>query len=232
MTNIAPINIAINGVNITTKPKNESSTYLGIEINANLDWSSHVSKVIRKARNGLFALRKIRQISNTKSKKMVYEALIKPHITYGLSVWGPTCKACDLKSILSIQKAAVRVINNAGRLGLDHSEPLFKTSGILKVQELITTSSLGLIMAIQSVNNNNNNLRNYIKITETKTRSGYSLTPTTKGKTIRSHITSWVGFQDIVDMPTTKKTRKRWIRERLLSNYACLLYTSPSPRDS
>ena len=69
MTNLPSMELIIDGTTIKTKEKKESATYLGVEINADLDWHDHVEKVRRKARNGLFALRKLGKQQGQKAKK-------------------------------------------------------------------------------------------------------------------------------------------------------------------
>ena len=161
MTNLPSMELEINGTIIRTKEKKESATYLGVEINADLDWKDHVEKVRRKARNGLFALRKLGKIQGKKAKKMVYESLVKSHLTYGITAWGHSCQKGELKKLQVIQKACVRTIAGAHRLG--HTEPLFKQLGILKLEDLIKNTALGLVKSLQSRTNKNNNLNKYIK---------------------------------------------------------------------
>ena len=186
MSNMPGMELTVAGTMIKTKEKKESATYLGVEINADLDWKDHVEKVRRKARSGLFALRKLGKQQGQKAKKMVDESLVKSHFSYGITAWGHTCRKGELKALQAIQKACVRTIAGVHRLG--HTEPLFKRLGILKLEDLVKTTALGLVMSLQSENNKNNNLNKYVKILETKSRRGFTIKALRKGESLLFHI--------------------------------------------
>ena len=65
--------------------------------------------------------------------RTVYFALVHSHYSYGLRTLGNSSKSALQRSII-LHKRAVLVINNA--IYNSHTDPLFKTSGILKLNDL------------------------------------------------------------------------------------------------
>ena len=63
----------------------------------------------------------------------LYNALVKPHLTYGILVWGNT-RPCHIEKTNKLHKRAIRVINSASYNS--HTEPLFKQSQVLAFKEL------------------------------------------------------------------------------------------------
>ncbi len=70
------------------------------------------------------------------SLKTLYLALIQPYISYGILIWG-NANSSILKKNVSLQKRAIRIINNAGYNY--HTDPLFKKCEIFKLSDSWTT---------------------------------------------------------------------------------------------
>ena len=64
---------------------------------------------------------------------MLYNALILPHIQYGLEVWY-SCSENDRKRIFTLQKRSVRAIRNLQYR--DHTNDHFKSLNFLKLEDL------------------------------------------------------------------------------------------------
>ena len=148
---------------------------------------------------------------------MVYESLVRSHLTYGLVAWGIASRKGDIKKLQVLQKACVRVIAGARRL--DHTEPLFKQLGILKLDDLVAYSALGMTISLQSKANEDNNLKRYVRNIETSSRRGFTLQPLLKSSSLNYHVGMWNKHFDLVSMDLTKQTRKKWLREQFLSTY-------------
>ena len=71
--------------------------------------------------------------------RTLYYVLIDPHITYGTLAWG-NANSCILKRSGTLQKRAMRLIHNAPYNG--HTDPLFKSSGILKLSDILEYQSI------------------------------------------------------------------------------------------
>ena len=70
----------------------ESVKFLGLQLNSTLDFKNHFQYICSKTSKGLYALKRASRILNTKDLKVLYYALIYPYLTYGLLVWGGTCR--------------------------------------------------------------------------------------------------------------------------------------------
>ena len=63
----------------------------------------------------------------------IYRSLIFPYTLYGVHVWGQASQ-CDLKTILTLQKRALRLIFFSSKRS--HAIPLFVASKILRINML------------------------------------------------------------------------------------------------
>ena len=94
---------------------------------------------------------------------MLYCSLFLPYINYCSEIW-ENAYATNVECITVIQKRVVRLVCDARRL--DHTGPLFKELGILKIIDLVKFKT-SIIMfkayhneppgSLQNLNNNNNN---------------------------------------------------------------------------
>lgn len=88
----------------------DSSRLLGILLDKNLDYTSHVEVVCKKIASGLYALRKMSFIiNNIGTLKSIYFSFIHSHVSFGISLYGST-SIDNLDRILILQKEAVRII--------------------------------------------------------------------------------------------------------------------------
>ena len=67
----------------------------------------------------------------------LYNSFIYPYLNYCIAVWGSTCHSY-LLPLIKLQKRVVRMISGAQRY--DHTEPIFKALGILKIKEIYVYS--------------------------------------------------------------------------------------------
>jgi hypothetical protein len=65
-----------------------------------------------------------------KSRKLLYNALIRPHITYGIELWGNT-NGTLMRKLITKQKKVLRLLSN----NLIHTGPIRKKNGILNIRE-------------------------------------------------------------------------------------------------
>ena len=121
------------------------ASFLGITITNNLTWEGHIDKVTKKVAKGLFALNKSKYTLSKTHRKLLYNSLILPHLTYGITLWGNAPKT-HLHKLIIQQKKAIRIINQAAYNS--HTTPLFKADNILKLPDLY---SLNTIKYMQSV---------------------------------------------------------------------------------
>jgi len=100
------INISINNYELEEVTELK---FLGLTVDQNLNWNSHVEVICNKISTGLFALRKLSGICNLNALRSVYFAFIHSHISFGISLYGST-GSHNLNHILILQKRAVRIM--------------------------------------------------------------------------------------------------------------------------
>ena len=129
-------NISINNVSLTRIGNNcpETSTkFLGILIDENLSWKQHISYLNSKISKTLFTIKQVKHFLPYDSLKKLYSTLVESHLSYGILAWGNASESTKYKTLL-FQKRAIRAINKANYNS--HTEPLFKRSKILKLNDL------------------------------------------------------------------------------------------------
>ena len=80
---------------------------LGIVLDEFLSWAPHVKMISTKISRTLGIIKRVRHFLPFKGLKCLYNALIVPHLNYGLKLWGT-----NLKAIFLLQKKAIRVITH------------------------------------------------------------------------------------------------------------------------
>ena len=66
--------------------------FLGINIDQNITWKSHVTKTAIKISRVISVLNKFKHIFPQHILRTIYNCLIQPHLIYGLYLWGLNCK--------------------------------------------------------------------------------------------------------------------------------------------
>ena len=89
--------LSINGTPVNQVPTSKS---LGVRIDANLTWGSHIEKLAKKIVSGIAAIKRVRQFVPPATLHLIYKALIQPHFDYCNVVWG----SCGIKLADKLQK--------------------------------------------------------------------------------------------------------------------------------
>ena len=190
--------------------------YLGVNINISWNWSEHVERVNNKAKKGMYALIRLRKLVSHKILKIVYNALVKSHITYAIAVWGPVIPKYLSKKLECTLKQAMRIIHMCHNRA--HSEPLFKSLNELKYEDLVTHSTI-----ISMYNNDKDNpLKNFFKLNEGRTRQKWSVQPISKGKLNVNMAKISNSIDDIrhaSEKNVRRKTLSKQLHALLLANY-------------
>ena len=113
----------------------KSVSFLGIHIDEHLTWNEHLKHINSKLSHSLFSMRQVKNMIPGINLVNLYNALIKPHLNYGIRAWG-NAKQCHLKRTSILQKQAIRIAHGASFKC--HSEPLFKQSANLTIKDLFS----------------------------------------------------------------------------------------------
>ena len=115
----------------------DNFNFLGINLNKHLNWNPHVTNVSNKLVKTVGVLNILKKTLPLNILRIIYNALILPHLNYGILAWGHLAKRLNL-----IQKRAVRILT-ASKYN-SHTEPLFKQTNILKVTDICTLNEIKL----------------------------------------------------------------------------------------
>ena len=110
-----------------------NAKFLGLHIDDELLWHTHISHVSRKISSGIYLLNAVKRTLTIPNMKQLYYSLIHPHLTYGVTLWGSDFKY-ELNKIIKAQKKAIRNICKAQYN--EQTDPLFKKLQIPKLTDL------------------------------------------------------------------------------------------------
>ena len=96
--------------------------FLGLIIDKNMKWHTHVQKVANKIRNVNGILHKFKYVFP--HRILIYTSLIESHINYCILLWGT-----NYDKIFKLQKQAIRTISMNHFKA--HTSPLFKSMNLL-----------------------------------------------------------------------------------------------------
>jgi len=103
-----PLNTVHNNQALTVT---ENIKFLGMHLDCNLTWKSHIDNLIKELSSICFMLRKLLHIVNVKVLHMVYFAHFYSHISYGIVLWG---LSSSMRNVFIIQKRTIRIMLKLG----------------------------------------------------------------------------------------------------------------------
>lgn len=129
----------VHNVLIECRPETK---FLGVIIDSELSFGSHVVSLSRRVSSGCFAVRITAIELGTSLSRSVYFALIESRLRYGICFWG-FCSQSLFNSVFILQKRALRYI--CGANNRDHCRPLFKREKILTLYSLFILETVTLV---------------------------------------------------------------------------------------
>ena len=111
----------------------EKTKFLGVIIDPHLSFQKHISYMKGKIARGIGCLRKSRPFLNEKTLKTLYNAMIFPHFTYCIEVWGNNYSK-HLEPLMKLQHWAIHVIT--GTRKYDHVTPLFNRLKLMTLEKI------------------------------------------------------------------------------------------------
>ena len=95
--------------------RKDCTKYLGVLIDENLSWRTHIVTVAIKISKTIDMLSKLRHFVPSSVLVNIYNALITLYLTYDLISWRKPVKRTSTIKILIFQKRALRLIYSANR---------------------------------------------------------------------------------------------------------------------
>ena len=127
-------NLFLNGAKIE---KVNEFRYLGLIIDSNLTWNSHIDHVIKKVKPYIGVFKRIAYICNDHVKKLLYYSFFHSHIMYLITVWSGTSNQ-NIKKIKTLQNKCIRnLFLNKYRQGKLNTRDLYKEQNIINFEHLI-----------------------------------------------------------------------------------------------
>lgn len=105
-----------------------STVFLGITMDAKLQWGPHIAALAGRLSSAAYAVKKIRHLTDIETARLVYFSYFHSIMSYGLLLWG---SAADIQTIFVLQKRAIRFIYNLRPR--DSLREMFKNIDILTV---------------------------------------------------------------------------------------------------
>ena len=110
----------------------EENPYLGLTLTENLKWSSHITKITKKANSTIGFLRRNLKSCLQDCRKSAYISLVRSVLDYGFIIWDPYLSR-DIEKLERVQRQAARF--NAGDY---HSREEGSVTGMQHMLELET----------------------------------------------------------------------------------------------
>ena len=100
----------------------DHAKYLGVTIQGNLKWDTHITNITSKANSTLAMLKRNVRVPSKSIKDDAYKALVRPHVEYCSTVWDPPTQ--NLKHKLEmVQRRSARWVFNSYRTGPNTTGP-------------------------------------------------------------------------------------------------------------
>ena len=101
-------NYKLNGVSLA---ETSSTTYLGVELSADMKWNTHVKKTAAKGNQMLGVLRRNLKNCPRNLKDLAYKSILRPKLEYASSVWDPYT-AENINKLEGVQRRSARFVCN------------------------------------------------------------------------------------------------------------------------
>ena len=91
-----------------------STRYLGVELQSNMSWNRHMDQTVKKANSTLEFLRRNLRVSNKETKSAACFSMARPILEYSSTIWSP-CTKDYINKIEMVQRRAARYVTNRYR---------------------------------------------------------------------------------------------------------------------
>lgn len=128
----------------------QSIKYLGIFLDENLNWKTHVNYVTKKVRKLIHKFYELRNILSLKMLKVVYSSLVESIISYGIIIWGSASKSI-ISNLFIAQKYIIKII--MFKTKRFPTKQLFEEGKLLTLEQLYTRAVIRFMLSTQYYRN-------------------------------------------------------------------------------
>ena len=139
------INIKIDNTSIDNVSEQKR---LGLYIDENLTWSTHIDHLCSLISSKISLLRQLSDYVPTEVQKLFYQGYILPYIDYGSIIWG-SATGNQIERLSKLQKCAARIILHADFTA--PSAPMLQELGWLTVSNRIKYNKA--VLTYRALNN-------------------------------------------------------------------------------
>ena len=134
------LDVKINNTKINRK---ESVKYLGVTIDENLKWQSHINNISSVISRNLGIMGRAKYFISSQHLMLLYNSLILPYLNYCAVVWG-TNYSTRIYKLVKLQKRALRIIDK--KPYSYHTRELFIKYRILKFPDLVRKQHILILL--------------------------------------------------------------------------------------
>ena len=113
--------------------KKTSTKFLGMYIDDQLKWTTHIHHCKSKLSSSLYALKAAKHFLTINHMETLYYSMIHPYLDYGALLWCSASKT-NIKPIEILQNKTIRILTNSSYN--THTKPPFKKSRILTFHDM------------------------------------------------------------------------------------------------
>ena len=73
-------------------PQSHEIRYLGLTLDINLEWKTHITNTIKKANKSLGLIKRCLKVGDDKLKLIAFNTVVRPTMEYASQVWSPHTK--------------------------------------------------------------------------------------------------------------------------------------------
>ena len=105
---LGPLSLRLS-LNDTTIKQVDQHRLLGLTVDSTLQWKPHVNSICKSVSRNLFMLAKLRYLTNADTRKIFFNAHVRPHIDYVSTAWDGSSDAL-LKRLNSLHRRGAKLI--------------------------------------------------------------------------------------------------------------------------
>jgi len=129
--NLHKFKVKINGERLE---KCNSYKYLGVYVDDQLNWRTHINHISQKISKACGVLSKARYISNHKTLKMIYYAIVYSYLQYCNIAWG-SAQATALAPLQAALNKIIKTLNFAS-FDVSNIDSLYKSFDLLTLKQI------------------------------------------------------------------------------------------------